>query len=59
MFGSCGTIMTYDGANWVKQVSPTTADLRSVWGDQTRVFAVGDLGTIATAVSGGGFTTID
>ena len=51
-------VVTYDGANWVKQVSPTTADLRSVWGDQTRVFAVGDLGTIATAVSGGGFTTI-
>ena len=50
--------MTYDGANWVKQVSPTTANLRSVWGDQSRVFAVGEFGTIATSVSGGGFTTI-
>lgn len=52
--GLSGTILRYDGAQWLEMVGPTTNNLLAVWGaDENNVFAVGFNGTIIHYDGGG------
>jgi len=45
--GTHGTVLHYDGAQWIRQQSPTTQTLTSVWGTTEKdVWAVGYGGTV-------------
>src|SRR5262249_5576061 len=44
--GASGTIMRFDGSNWIPMASGTTQDLYSTWSRSGRVLAVGNAGTI-------------
>jgi hypothetical protein len=45
--GDSGVVLRFDGAAWRPQATPTTRDLRGIWGrGPTEVYAVGDSGTV-------------
>ena len=44
--GSGGTLLHYDGSSWQPQFSGTTQALHAVWATPTRVWVVGEHGTI-------------
>jgi photosystem II stability/assembly factor-like uncharacterized protein len=44
--GSGGVILRYDGSSWVEERSGTGYALNDVWGDGSRLWAVGERGTI-------------
>jgi hypothetical protein len=44
--GSGGTLLHYDGSSWQPQFSGTTQALHALWGTPTRLWAVGEHGTI-------------
>ena len=54
--GDNGTILRSDGSTWTADVSPSTQDLKAVWGAEGRVYAVGAGGTILCS-AGSGWTT--
>jgi len=53
--GAAGTILaSTDGARWVREKSPTTADLEAVYANgHGRIFAAGAGGTILASTDGG------
>jgi len=55
--GDGGTVLHYDGSSWSKQSSPTTENLRSLWGlSATNLLAVGTGGAIVSN-DGSGWTS--
>ena len=44
--GSGGTLLHYDGSSWQAQFSGTTQALHALWGTASRLWAVGEHGTI-------------
>jgi hypothetical protein len=44
--GSGGTLLHYDGSSWQPQFTGTTQALHALWGTSSRLWAVGEHGTI-------------
>ena len=44
--GSGGTLLHYDGSSWQPQFSGTTQALHGLWGTASRLWAVGEHGTL-------------
>ncbi len=58
--GESGTILHYDGGQWIKQTSGTTAGLRDVWGTgPTNVYVAGDSGILHYDGNGWSLEQID
>ncbi len=57
LVGEKGTVVHWDGTEWSIQQTPTTSDLRGVWGFEkpdagTELYAVGNGGTVIHGVNG-------